>query len=149
MKTYTFTHLAKPRGKARSSFTGKGFITKNGKRRFSYDPKQNKTSSEEIAWAAKAAFGLPLLDGAIAVDMLINCRPLDSWSDKKRKQAIEGSQIFPTKKPDIDNIIKLYFDALNKLAWVDDRQVVSLTTHKRYAEEDGVTVTFWELGMPG
>lgn len=40
----------------------------------------------------------------------------------------------PTKKPDIDNIIKLIFDALNKVAYHDDNQIVDVEVHKFYAE---------------
>lgn len=53
------------------------------------------------------------------------------------------------KRQDLDNLIKLVLDALNGVAWVDDRQIVYLTAHVERDEptrtievEDGTTVTF-------
>jgi hypothetical protein len=43
-----------------------------------------------------------------------------------------GDFIFPTKKPDIDNIAK-HFDALNGVVWTDDKNVIEATILKRYA----------------
>ena len=37
---------------------------------------------------------------------------------------------------DVDNIAKIVLDALNKIAYVDDKQVVSLTVSKQYAEDN-------------
>ena len=42
--------------------------------------------------------------------------------------------ISPTKKPDIDNIIKIVLDAMNKFAFKDDTQVTKLEIEKKYAE---------------
>ena len=38
------------------------------------------------------------------------------------------------KKPDLDNLIKLVLDALNKVFWKDDAQVVELKCTKAFAE---------------
>jgi crossover junction endodeoxyribonuclease RusA len=38
-----------------------------------------------------------------------------------------GSKAQPGKEPDIDNLIKLVFDALNGVAYLDDKQVVILS----------------------
>ena len=40
------------------------------------------------------------------------------------------------KKPDCDNIQKAVLDALNKLAYADDKQVVSSFVDKRYAKDE-------------
>jgi len=39
-----------------------------------------------------------------------------------------------TKKPDLDNLIKLIKDACNKIIWKDDAQVVSIFAEKVYSE---------------
>ncbi|CAM2951067.1 RusA family crossover junction endodeoxyribonuclease [Hathewaya histolytica] len=54
---------------------------------------------------------------------------------KKRIQSIKNGLEHPTKKPDVDNIAKIILDALNKLAYDDDKQVIDLTVIKRYTEE--------------
>lgn len=61
--------------------------------------------------------------------------PPKSTSNKKRKQMLEGT-IRPTKKPDPDNIAKGILDALNKVAFNDDTQIVSLIVTKEYGIED-------------
>lgn len=53
--------------------------------------------------------------------------------------------MFPTKKPDIDNIAKSILDALNKLAYRDDTQVVTLHMEKHYAENPRVEVEIEEI----
>lgn len=55
--------------------------------------------------------------------------------------------MFPTKKPDIDNIAKSILDALNKLAYRDDTQVVTLHMEKHYAEDPRVEVEIEEIKM--
>lgn len=39
----------------------------------------------------------------------------------------------PTKRPDLDNYVKI-LDALDKLVWVDDAQIVMLRAEKKYAQ---------------
>lgn len=56
-----------------------------------------------------------------------------SVSKKKRAEMLEGKEL-PLKKPDIDNILKSIFDSLNKVAFVDDTQIVEITASKHYAE---------------
>lgn len=43
----------------------------------------------------------------------------------------------PDKKPDMDNILKVVMDALNKVAYVDDKQVVEVRCRKWYSNSTG------------
>ena len=54
-----------------------------------------------------------------------------SFSNKKRGLALDA-KIRPTVKPDTDNISKNIKDALNGIAYPDDKQVVSETIEKFY-----------------
>lgn len=56
---------------------------------------------------------------------------------KKDKQAVMDGKLFPTKKPDADNIAKVICDALNGMAYKDDKQIVDLHLMKRYAGSKG------------
>lgn len=59
-----------------------------------------------------------------------------SYSKKKREDCLERI-LRPDKKPDMDNILKVVLDALNKVAYEDDKQVVELIGRKYYTESDG------------
>lgn len=54
---------------------------------------------------------------------------------KKQREAIRTGELYPTKKPDADNIAKVILDALNKVAYKDDTQVIELVVIKRYTED--------------
>jgi Holliday junction resolvase RusA-like endonuclease len=58
----------------------------------------------------------------------------------KRRTSMESGEIRPTKKPDIDNVVKVYADALNGVAYHDDTQIVSLMCEKYYSNEPRVEV---------
>ena len=53
-------------------------------------------------------------------------------------------QMYPTKKPDTDNIAKVK-DALNGIAFKDDSQVVKETIIKRYAEVPKLVIYIKEV----
>lgn len=63
-----------------------------------------------------------------------------SYSKKKKVQALERT-IRPTKKPDVDNIAKSVMDALNKVAYADDTQIVDCSIRKWYGEREKIEVT--------
>lgn len=67
-----------------------------------------------------------------------------SYSKKKRELAL-GGFMRPTVKPDCDNISKNILDALNGLAYPDDKQIVSLIVLKKYTESPYVEIEINEL----
>ena len=62
-----------------------------------------------------------------------------SWT-KKMKSAPDHRRIVH----DIDNLSGGVMDALNGIAWNDDKDIVSLTAEKRYCEEDGISIQIKE-----
>lgn len=66
--------------------------------------------------------------------------PIPKSDSKKRKTEKKIGMIRPTIKSDIDNICKSILDGLNGVAYVDDRQIVSLHASKWYAESPMVRV---------
>jgi Holliday junction resolvase RusA-like endonuclease len=52
----------------------------------------------------------------------------------KRKLIVSG-ELRPTKKPDLDNLIKGIKDGCNKIIWHDDSQIVDMTMRKFYSEQ--------------
>lgn len=64
-----------------------------------------------------------------------------------KKSDIEGmlnNEISPTKKPDIDNIVKIVLDAMNKFAFKDDTQITKLEVEKKYSNEEKIVVKIEE-----
>ncbi len=57
-----------------------------------------------------------------------------STTKKKRAEIMDG-KLYPTKKPDADNIAKVICDALNKIAYKDDTQIIDLTVRKLYSAD--------------
>lgn len=62
-----------------------------------------------------------------------------SWSKAKRRAALAGA-VRPKVKPDADNISKIVLDALNGVAYTDDKMIVELFVRKRYGECGHVAV---------
>lgn len=55
---------------------------------------------------------------------------------KKNRALMIERKIFPTKKPDADNIGKVICDALNGIAYGDDTQIVRMTVNKIYTDKE-------------
>ena len=65
---------------------------------------------------------------------------------KVKPKSYSKNTIYWTKKPDIDNMIKLVLDALNGVFFVDDAQVMRISASKQYADEARTEVTIEQYG---
>lgn len=63
-----------------------------------------------------------------------------SFTQEERALAISG-RLLPLVKPDVDNVTKIVLDALNGLAWSDDKRVAGQNTQKFYSDTPGVMVS--------
>ena len=79
------------------------------------------------------------LEGRIIIKIEAYFEPPKSTSKKQTEQMLEN-KISPTKKPDIDNIIKIVLDALNKMAFRDDSQVTKIEVEKIYGPVEKIKV---------
>lgn len=59
---------------------------------------------------------------------------------KKFKQGALNGEIRPTKKPDMDNLVKTVQDALEGIAFKNDSQIILLVAAKFYSEEPRVEI---------
>jgi crossover junction endodeoxyribonuclease RusA len=50
-----------------------------------------------------------------------------------------------TNPGDASNIVKAIEDGLNRVAWVDDRQVADLHARKHWGDCDSIVVSIWPL----
>jgi len=65
-------------------------------------------------------------------------------TSKKKREQIHNLQIRPTKRPDLDNVIKVFCDALQSIAYKNDSQIVYITARKFYSERPGVELKIME-----
>ena len=103
------------------------------------DEKTESYESMVKVLARKAMAGADLLDGTIEVLIQVTKAPPKSMSNKKRAAAL-AQQSWPGGKPDCDNIAKIVCDAMNKIVYADDSQIVRLSVEKFYGDRDGVLV---------
>lgn len=124
---------------------GKGrprFVRATGR---TYTPEQTASFENKLAWAAQTAMkGRALLVDAVILSVTAFRSVPPSWSAKKRKAAID-QLLRPTGKPDADNVLKLVADALNKVVWADDSQIVEAHVYKKYSEQPRLEITI--LGL--
>jgi Holliday junction resolvase RusA-like endonuclease len=125
-----FTIPGEPTGKARPRVTRWG--TYNTEKTVLYEN------------LVKTAYNGKLHEGYIEMTVKAYYSIAKSTSKKKREQMLSG-EIRPTKKPDCDNVLKIIADALNKIAYDDDAQIVRATVEKHYSENPRVVVEINEI----
>ncbi len=134
MSFVVFTVEGPPQGKGRPRFRRAGnFVT-------TYTDQKTKSYEATIkAWAQRAISPGSPLEGPVSVDLYIRCSIPVSTSKKRTEACLQNAEL-PTKKPDIDNIIKAYLDAMNGIIYKDDTQVVRVSAKKVYSLVPGVDV---------
>lgn len=121
-----------PKGKARPRF--------DGRNRRTYTPADTRKYEEMIATVYKLRYhGLAFPEGALELRISAFFRVPKSDSAKTTLKKLGGA-IRPTKKPDMDNIVKIVADALNGVAFHDDAQIVDCMVRKFYSDEPRVEV---------
>lgn len=109
-----------------------------------YTPKETQALEKMIAAKYKAEGG-KLYEGTVEVVIAACFRPAKSLSKKKQYELM--NHLYCDKKPDIDNIAKLVLDALNGVAYTDDKNVVSLKVVKLYEDTEGIEVNVYEADI--
>lgn len=112
---------------------------------FAYTPQStiNYENWVKACYLAKYS-NLGLFEAPLEVHIRAYFEIPKSASKKKKQQMLENA-ISPTIKPDVDNIAKIILDSLNKIAYLDDKQVVRLIVEKWYAEVPSVSVEIKEV----
>lgn len=128
----SFTIPGKVRGKGRHRHTKTGIT---------YTPKATKEYEELVRMYFYSGKNKSFENGvALSAFITVYVKP-PVRAKKIVKEAMLKNEIKPIMKPDNDNIEKIIFDALNKVAYYDDTQIVENTTIKKYSEEEKVEVT--------
>ena len=139
-----FVIHGEPKGKGRHRSRIAGM---KGGRQFvaHYTPKDTVEYENLVRMAAhEAMHGDVPTSFPCHVTILAYCSVPSSWSNKKRSKALAG-EVFPTGKPDLDNVEKSVLDGMNKIVFRDDSVVCSVTKAKHYSYAPRVEVTVREL----
>lgn len=116
-----------PKGKGRPRFSRHNGYVKT------YTPLETLDYEQQVRIAYQFAEGKYYAECPLKMSVVAFFEPPKSVSKKKKQMMLDGL-ILPTKKPDVDNIIKVILDGLNGIAFHDDVQVVELTVNKKYSE---------------
>lgn len=128
MTAISFIIPGTPVGKGRPRFAKRGNFVQT----FTPEKTANYENLVKVK-AEQAMAGRQMIDGPVEVSIRLIVTPPASWSQKKQREALEG-RIFPTSKPDIDNVLKGIMDACNEIVWKDDKQAVDVRVVKRYGQ---------------
>lgn len=131
-----FAVMGKPQGKGRPRFTMTGHA---------YTPDKTRAYEKLVSDSYKLHAGDKHFSNRPVMVDILAFFPIPKRANKPLRQQMERGEIFPTVKPDCDNIIKIVCDALNGLAYRDDSQVVAVTCQKKYGVEPAVhvVITDW------
>lgn len=130
-----------PRGKGRPRF-----VKATGR---TYTDAQTMSAEQRVQGEWIAA-GRPVIDGPVSMSVeLVMRRPAAHLRLDGSLSALGSRSLWPTKRPDIDNVWKLCADALNGLAYPDDALIVEASVLKRWAVRDECPCTIIVLEPAG
>ena len=118
-----------PQGKARPRFSRKSGTV--------YTPAKTAKYEKEIRDSFLAAGGKLIPEGSYVLVTIDAYFEIPKSYTKRKRLACERNINRPDKKPDIDNVLKVVLDALNGVAYVDDKQVIGVICRKWYSRSSG------------
>ena len=131
----SFTIPGEPQGKGRPRFAKVGSYVRT------YTP--DKTASYEnlvrLEYERQCS-GFRFDDSDMLDMMIIAYYSVPKSASKKKKALMLEGAIRPSKKPDMDNVVKVIADSLNNIAYKDDTQIVDAMIRKFYSDTPRVDV---------
>lgn len=134
-----FTVYGEPKGKGRPRFS-----TQTGR---AFTPKQtvNYETLVHTEYMVQCK-GFRFPDDAMLDMRILAYYSVPKSGSKKEKAKKLANVIRPTKKPDMDNVVKMVADALNQVAYKDDTQIVDCMVRKFYSEKPRIVVAIKRIG---
>ncbi len=117
-----------PKGKQRPR------ICRVNGRSMAYTPKETIEYERLVRTSYTAVFKVKFERNLPIEISILALYSVPKYVSRKTKELMLNGRLFPTKKPDADNIIKVILDALNGLAYRDDVQICRVYFEKMYAE---------------
>lgn len=141
MKQIRFEVPGAPFGKERPKFARRGNYT------MTYTPKKTLQHEKEVVAAyMEVAKGRKFEKGTPLDIRIIAYYPIPKSTSKKKQREMLEHRLRPTVKPDLDNVAKLVYDALNGVAWHDDNAIVDTQVRKFYSDMPRVDVSIRVVG---
>ena len=142
-----FVVYGEPQGKGRPRFTTR-YNPETGK---SYSKARTPENTIIYENLVRTEYGIQTRNFRFTDEAMLDMRILAYYSipksvSKKKKAQMLTGMIRPTKKPDMDNVMKVVADSLNNLAYRDDTQIVDAQCRKFYSEEPRVEVIIRQVG---
>ena len=135
-----FVIPGEPKGKQRPKFSTYGGKVSTR------TPEQTVLYENRVIMEYRRQCGNARFDDNSALEMSVTAyySIAKSTSAKKREEMMRGN-IRPTKKPDVDNVLKIIADSLNGVAYRDDSQIASADIRKLYGYTPKVEVTIQDI----
>ena len=127
----------KPLGAVRMTQRGK-YIKDNAKRYLNYKSVIYSEVLKQLDYEYKP------FDCAVNVMLQFKMPIPSSWPKKAKEEAVGK---LCTTKPDIDNLTKGLFDALNGILWVDDNRIAVMNVYKVYSDNPGINLEIEPVGV--
>ena len=136
MSKLQFVVPGSPVGKGRPRFRSfNGHVS-------TYTPKETQEAESRVKSAFLESGGKPFGDSPVGIEVVAYF-PIPKSATRKAREAILAGAVKHTHTPDIDNILKLVCDAINGIAFNDDKQIVVCKAEKRYSDEPRTEVSLW------
>lgn len=113
-----------------------------------YTPQKTKDYENLVKWSCKSKYKDKPLSGPIRIDIDFYMYIPKNTSEKRTRAKI-AREILPTKKPDWDNMAKSITDALNGIAYEDDKQIVETHIYKYFSDNPRAEVKIAKIDKEG
>lgn len=113
------------------------------KRGHAYTPKKTADYEKKISDCWRWSFS-DVMTGTLKISIDFYMPIPKSMSKADKQRAIE-KELMPSKKPDLDNLTKAVLDALNEVAYWDDKQITKMRVAKWYSTEPRIEITITEI----
>lgn len=122
-----------------------------GKQRHKWSPHGTYSPKKTVNYETyiKELFAVKYPDFVLVEDVLEIV--LTAWlmiptsGSKKKRAMMESNELRPGKRPDVDNLIKIVMDALEKLTYKNDAQIVSAKIDKYYSNKPGLDIKIYRI----
>jgi len=117
-----------PMPQSRPRFTSRGDYTR------AYEDKKMTAYKNAVADCVRRQKGADVLTGnlSLVLDFYVET-PNYLKNRKKSQERLKNEQIWCGNRPDLDNYIKAILDACNGVLYLDDNQIVMMSSRKVYS----------------